>query len=391
MNYRPRSLCRIASLCLALMVLPIASHAGEIVFVPALALVAEYTDNIDFTSDSDSARDDYSGSAIPRARLTYNTERFNLGVFGQLDFKKYLNETDRDRTNQLYQIETAFQANPRWNLFGEYSFRRDETTDSEFEETGRVFEREREQRHDAQAGLRYSLTELIDIGPFVRYRRRDFSRASSTDSDFYSVEFPLTKRFQNQRDTITLRPAYSHYVSDDNEEADDLRFIFGWERLISETLTFDIEIGPRYTRVEERDGERNSRWGGVGRIGLAKIGETFSGDIRYSHDIRSTTRGEIINVDRLFMSADKRITERFGARFNGRTWLSRRENDNAPNDKVFSFELIPVLYYTLTENHFIELSYSYRNQRDLDEPGNPVRQRNRVWLGLVLNFPQRWD
>jgi hypothetical protein len=45
----------------------------------------------------------------------------------------------------------------------------------------------------------------------------------------------------------------------------------------------------------------------------------------------------------------------------------------------------------LTENHSVTLTYSYRNQRELDEPGDPVTQRNRAWLGLELKFPKRWD
>ena len=66
-------------------------------------------------------------------------------------------------------------------------------------------------------------------------------------------------------------------------------------------------------------------------------------------------------------------------------------NSNDPNDKVLSFELIPALYYMLTENHFVELSYNYRNRRELDEPGNPTAQRNRVTLGFVFRFPKKWD
>ena len=128
----------------------------------------------------------------------------------------------------------------------------------------------------------------------------------------------------------------------------------------------------------------------MGKVALVKVGETFSGSIRYSHDLHPTTEGEIVNVDRLWIFADKRMTERLGIRFTGYTWYSNRENNDEPNDKVISFELNPVLYYMLTENHLIELAYDYRNERELDEPGNPVTQRNQVWLGLQLRFPKKW-
>lgn len=375
----------------ALILFPISSIAGLVELIPGLRIAAEYDDNIDFTSKSAETEDDFSGSARPSVRLKYNTERLDLIGRGEIDFKKYLNQTDFDRTNQLYALETKFQAHQRWRLSGDYSFRRDETVDSQFEETGRTFRRNRVQRHDAKGGVQYALTELTDIGPFLSYIRADYSGRDNTDYDLYRIELPYTKRFQNQRDTIRLTPAYTRYDSDDNEEAHGYRLTFGWERLLSETLTFDIAVGPRYTKVQQDNGDENSNWGGASNIGLDKRGETFKGSIRFSHDLGTTSDGEIINVNRLNMFADKKMSERFGIRFIGIAWYTNREDNDAPSDKVVSFELNPALYYMLTENHSLELGYNYRNQRELDEPGNPTTQRNTVVLSFNFAFPQRWD
>lgn len=374
-----------------LILFPIPSIAGLVELVPGLRIATEYDDNIDFRSKSSETEDDFSGSARPSVRLKYNTERLDLIGRGEIDFKKYLNQTDFDRTNQLYALETKFQAHQRWRLSGDYSFRRDETVDSQFEETGRTFRRSRVQRHDAKGGVQYALTELTDIGPFLSYIRADYSGRDNTDYDLYRIELPYTKRFQNQRDTIRLTPAYTRYDSDDNEEADGYRLTFGWERLLSETLTFDIAVGPRYTKVQQDNGDENSNWGAAGNIGLDKRGETFKGSIRFSHDLGTTADGEIINVNRLNMFADKKMSERFGIRFIGIAWYTNREDNDAPSDKVVSFELNPALYYMLTENHSLELGYNYRNQRELGEPGNPTTQRNTVVLSFNFAFPQRWD
>ena len=391
MNYRFLLCGLIGFLGFALISLPKSSIAGEVLFVPGIVLSAEYDDNVDFRSDSHNAKDDFAGSAIPNTRIEYNTERIKLNGQAEIDFKKYLNQTDFDRTNQLYQIDTEYQAHSRWTLSGNYEFRRDETTDSQFEETGRTFNRRREKRHSAGAGVRFAVTELTDIGSFVSYRRSDFSSSEDVDYDFYTIEFPFLKKFQNQIDTIRIAPGYSRYNSDNNEKADDYRLTFGWSRLISETLTFDMTVGPRYTRVENENGEKNGNISGVGEIGLAKRGETFTGDIRLSRDLRVTTDGRLINVDRFLMFVDKKVTERFGTRFRGNAYYSNRENDDEPDDKVFSYELIPSIYYMLTENNFVELSYDYRNQRELDEPGNPTTQRNRVILFFNFAFPRKWD
>jgi hypothetical protein len=239
--------------------------------------------------------------------------------------------------------------------------------------------------------VRYSLTELTDIGTTLTYVRADFSSDDDDDYDRYTIQLPFRKRFQNQIDTLMLTPGYSHYKSDDNEKADDYRLTIGWEHLISETLTFDMDVGPRYTKVKQKDEGKNSRLGVVGKIGLAERGETFNGEIRYSHELRPTTEGELVNVDRLFVTADKRLTERFGFKFSGNAYYSDRENTDAPDDEVVSFELIPASYYMLTENHSVELSYRYRRQVELNESGNPTRNQNRVALQLVLLFPKSWD
>jgi predicted porin len=96
-------------------------------------------------------------------------------------------------------------------------------------------------------------------------------------------------------------------------------------------------------------------------------------------------------VDRFFISGDKRVTERFGVTFNGNAYHSNTENEDRPNDKVISFDVSPAVYYMLTQNHSVRLSYNYRKEKELDEPGNPTTDRNLVTLSFNFSFPKRWD
>ena len=371
--------------------LPVSSIAGIVDLFPSLRIGTEYEDNIRFRRNSNDADDDFAARAIPSIGLNYTTELFKFNSLAEIDVKRYFNQTDYDRTNQFYYIGAEYRARPRWTLFTNGYYRKDETVDSQYEETGRVFERNRRKRYESQGGVRYNLTELTDIGTTFTYLRADFSSEYDDDYDRYTIELPYRKKFKNQIDMLMFTPAYSHYNSDDNEEADDFRSTIGWEHLINELLTFDVEVGPRYTETKSKDGTNNNRFGAVGRIGLVKRGETFKGEIRYSHDLRPTTRGELVNVDRLFVYADKRLTERFGFRFDGSAYHSNRDNTDKPDDEVISFQLTPALFYMLTTNHSVELSYRYRRQVELDEPGNPTRNQNVVALQLILSFPKRWD
>lgn len=379
----------IGGLLFTLILLPISSLAGEVVFVPGFRIALQYDDNLDFGSENE--EDDFSASIKPGFTLEYNTELLKLNSSANVDYQKYLDESDYDRTNQFYQAGAEYRAHPRWTLSGNYFFRRDETTDSQFEETGRTFERERKQTHEASAGVRYTLTELSDVGPVVTYRKVDYSGPDDDDYNLYFIALPYRKKFQNQIDTIMLTPRYAYYDSD-TEEADGYRLTLGWEHLLSETLTSNIKIGARYTDIEDKEtGDNNSDWGGVGSISLRKAGETFSGRIGYSRDLGVTTEGEIIEVDHFFMSGDKKVTERFGLQFNGNAYHSTTENDEIPDDKVISFDVGPAAYYMLTENHSVRLSYKYRYEKELDEPGNPKRDRNLVTLSFNFRFPKRWD
>jgi hypothetical protein len=367
--------------------LPLRSTAGDLTIVPELELRVEYDDNIDF--DQKDEIDDFAGNAIPGLALDYKTELLEVSLVGELDFLKYYDETDFDRTNQLYGFDGRYQVSSRWALAGNFQYRRDETIDSQLEETGQVTERDRVKTYDAGSGLFYQLTQLSDVGFEFDYRKRDYSSAEDTDFDRYTFSLPYTKKLANQRDVLTLTPSYSIFDSDE-EDVTDYRFGLGWQRLLTETLTSEIEIGARYTDIEDPNGKNEDNIGYFGKLGLIKKGETFYGDIAFSRDIRANTDAEIIEVNRLLLRFDKRMWERFGFRFYGSGYLSDTESSNADDDKIRYFVLSPSFYYMLTEYHSIELAYNYQNKKEFDEPGNPVSERNRGWLGLVLKFPKKW-
>jgi hypothetical protein len=232
---------------------------------------------------------------------------------------------------------------------------------------------------------------LADSGLTADYRKRDFGSDQDTDWDRYTISLPYTKRFANQRDIVSLVPSYSDFNSDDAEEAKDYRFEIQWDRQISETLTSTFNAGGRYTDIDQEDGSSDSNWGYIGKVGLRKKTEKFTGAIEASRDIRANTDAEIVEVNRLLLSANKLLSERFGFNFIGSGYYTDTESTDAKNEKTTYFQLRPSLYYLLTENYSLELNYEYQNKRELDEPGNPVTQRNRVWLGFVLNFPKKWN
>jgi hypothetical protein len=363
--------------------------ANEVTLTPSLRLSTVYDDNLDF--DQKDEKDDFGANAVPGLALAYASELLQFNLTGEVDILKYFDETDFDRTNQLYGLDGNYQMSARWRFTGNAGYRRDETIDSVLEETGQSFKRNRVTTYNGGTGLFYQLTELTDVGLAADYRKRDFGSNQDTDYDVYSISLPYTKRFANQRDTVSLVPAYSDFNSDDSEEAKDYRFEIRWERQINETLSSNIDAGVRYTDIEQADGSSDSNWGYIGRVGLRKETETVTAAIQASHDIRANTDAEIVEVSRLLLSLNKLLTERFGFIFSGSAYYTDTESDETRDEKTVYYVLNPSVYYLLTENHSLELNYQYQNRKELDEPGNPVTQRNRVWLGFVFKFPKKWN
>jgi len=360
--------------------------ANDLMITPSVEARVTYDDNLDF--DEKDEIDDFAGNAIPKLALDYKTELLQVSLNGELDFLKYYDETDFDRTNQFYGFDGRYRVFSRWTLAGNLEYRRDETTDSQLEETGQVVGRDRVKTYDAGGGLFYRATELSKIGFNIDYRKREFSDDNDTDFDRYTFSLPYTKQFANQRDVVTLEPAYTNFDSDD-EDVTDYRLGLGWQRLLSETLTSEIKIGARYTDIEDPDGKSDDNIGYFGELGLIKKGETFSGKIALSRDIRANSDAEIVEVNRILLRFDKQLLERFGFKFYGSGYLSENDSSNINKDKTTYITLRPSIYYQLTEYLTLDLVYNYENKKEFDVPGNPVTERNRGWIGVTIKLPQQ--
>lgn len=388
MDTKLRIFCVIGGL-LFFLSLPHSMWAGQVDLVPSLETRVKYDDNIDFNQSD--ATDDFSVDIIPRLKLQYLTENLKLSTNGEAEIQRYFTETDFDNENYLFGVDSEYRVSERLNFLGNFEFREDETIDSQLEETGQVFERDTRTRYDAETGLRYRISELTTAGPNFFYRRTDFSGKDNEDWDLYTISFPFSKDFKNQVDRMTIEPAYSRFDSDE-EEGDDYRLSLDWNHEYSKTFRSQIYVGGRYTRTDEKNADEDDTfldW--FARLDFTKFGETYRSDFSFLKELRGNNAGNIIEVYRIRAKLDKRFKERFGMKFSGSLYYSDTVSENVDDDLVRFFELIPSLYFLITPDHSINLTYTYQNQKEFDNPGNPVTQRNMVWLGLILKFPKSWQ
>jgi len=380
-----------------LFILQLPVMAADVTIIPSLKLKGEYNDNIYF--ERTNYVDDYIGHINPALEFGYVSELLDLKANADVDFLYYKDETDLDTETQLYELEGAYQIFERWEILGGGSYRKDTTRDSYLEETGRVIEREDVRNYSASGGLSYEINERSDIDINYNYLKTDFELDSSTDNERHTVALSYNNLLKNNLDIITFQPSYSYrdaYRSRGNldldvSEADTYTLAFIWTHPFSETLNLESEIGGRYTEQSYNDERKDQdNWGVVADINLIKTAERYSVLIGYSRDLTTDIEGDEIEVDRISCTLNRGMTERLSFRILGALYFSRldtQSNNRRDEDRRY-YKITPSLYYQITENHNLELIYSYSNENNDNEPG--IRDRHRVWLNLTFKFPKKW-
>jgi hypothetical protein len=84
----------------------------------------------------------------------------------------------------------------------------------------------------------------------------------------------------------------------------------------------------------------------------------------------------------------KYINERLNVKFTSEIYSNKSDGPNTKEDSRH-LNISPALNYRLTENNYLQLGYSYELHQDLGITGNPEYERNRIWIDLTFNFPDK--
>lgn len=375
-------------LCFCLIILfPLLASANDVTLVPSLRISGEYDDNVFFNSTDEV--DDYLTIISPGLTFDYATELLNLQSLIVVDFLRYFDETELDTENQRYDLNGRYQLASKWNIAGNFSYIKDTTLESELEETGIVHLREDRKRYNAGGGLSYQMTELTDLNFNYTHTVTRYDSEDNVDYDYDNFSLLCNRKLKNQLDVLTVRTNYSIFDSDE-EKTNNYELLFGWFHKFSETLDLNASAGPRYTRQNFNDDrEDEDSWGTTVDISLNKRGETRSATIGYSRRIWNNADGDLVETDRIYARAKQRIIGRLGVGFVAGLYFTSQEDDS-DNDDTRYYILNPSLYYMLTENHSIELAYSYQNELEESRPKDLESERNRIWIAFHFNFPRNW-
>lgn len=365
-----------------------AAIAGQVSLSPSLEIKGEYNDNVLFWRTDEI--DDFITTITPALTLVYNTELFNIDAGAIIDFLRYHDERDLDEENQEYNLDTSCRLTERFTLSGDFSYIKDTTLDSELNETGIVNDRDNRRRYNAGGKAVYKTTERLDIGCDYKYWKINYDDEDYVDYDRHTVTFPFNYHLQTQRDILTILPGYS-FRDSDISEISEYKLSFGWSHIFSETFSFKIFAGGRYSDIRYNDNRDDSdNWRGTTDINFRNIGEKNRASIGYKHDLGTNADGTDIDIHKIYCRIDQMVLRRFGIGFDGKLYFTSEEGDEDDDEDSTYYTLTPSLFYRITEHHTLRLAYSYSRDDDNARRNDQVKERHRVWLSLNFNFPQRW-
>jgi hypothetical protein len=360
--------------------------SGDTVLTPSIGLSETYSDNV-FYGRTD-IKDDFITIISPAIKFDYATEITKIRTGIDSDFIFYTD--NKDLNNQKYDggINFSSRYRERFLFNADASYKLDSTLESELAETGRVTSREDRHRRYLGAGLGINLTELTALRISYRYRKTDYDSNRHVDYNTDDVYMDLSKRLDNQLDTLTLRTGYTLRQSSESE-SDNYSANFGWTRNFSKTHRLRVFAGYRYSHQLEKSRETNDSQGGLFDIGYTKSGLTYSLNIGYRRDFTFTADGEDVEVDRIYYQFSKNLSERSRVGLGG-TFSNTGGLYNTLQDDTQYLHIRPYFGYNLTERHRMALNYEYSAQYDDSLAENKTVQRNRIWIQFSFNFPKRW-
>ena len=385
-------------------------RAAEVSLEPSIDIRGEYNDNIDFSRLYE--EDDFLTRIRPALSADYKTDVLSLRGRGAFTLIRYLDETRRNTEYYDFGLDGSYNVTERVRAEARFSYIRDETLESELEETGIVSFPEDRTRYSGGAGVVYRLTERDDIGLNFDHTQTDYDSNNYVDYDQDSVYVTYNRMLSNMRDTITVKTGYYAYNSDASE-VDSYSVYFGWGHPFSETLQLSCFLGVRYTSTDyffvkqdqvfdpsllpgypfrtvfQRVEVSDSGWGGLADVSLKKIGEDYSGTIGYNQDLSYSSQGDPINRYRLYFNGRKNITRRLSLGLSASAYISKSEGAFSQEDSRY-LDVAPSVHYKLTETYTLSAAYNYSYQKDKTVAANQGYDRNRVWLNLQCRFPKKW-
>lgn len=355
-------------------------YGGQYTIVPSLSLKESYDDNIYLYWRGE--KGDFVTYFQPKIVTNLNTERTKIGATAQVNFLRYMDETNLNTEEYTYILGLNHQKSERllFNLRGKYT--RDTTLESEWTETGVGLERNIRKNYAGNFSITYNLKERHSIGFSSFYTKSNYESRAYVDYSYSGASLDYTYNLANNRLYFDVLFGYHYFKSDIGRTHNILNF-WGINYLFSDTTKINGFLGLRYSdseaklkryiifdyyliysgKVEKRTAllpyteiKREKNWGFLLNLNLTRQIENGSFSAGIERNITPSVIGEIILRQKIFTRFTYKFSERWKASlfanyYQGKTTGSVRTLN------YYSYDVRPSIKFFLTENTSLELSY----------------------------------
>lgn len=366
--------------------------AADKMLTSSIGFIALYDDNVAFESD-ENKRDDFLYAVNPSLTFDYATEITKFKANALLDYQNYIDNSTYNALNQTYKLEGDSNFTELLTLSADLKYIRDNTLESQVEETGKVEQREDRQRYDLKGKLFLNFTELIRIGGSYQFRNTEYDSEYTEDYSDDTVSFIYNQRLKNQLDSLIFISSYA-YREVRTHETNTYRALFGWSRDLSETFKIKVSLGGRFTEQYTYDSNstrlKSETNGYLADISFFKQSDFWLTELEYRRDQVYGSRNDgAFEVDFFKIGLKRNLTERLKTGIELSLYLTRDVDENVTQNSHL-YAIKPNITYNLTEYHVVGLYYSYQGEYDDSRPEDEeTADRNRVWIGLAFNFPKQ--
>ncbi len=375
-------------------------HAADWYFTPSIGVTGRYDSNIQFSSTN--RQSDFTSIAVATGSLYRETEANRLRLDFIITGEKFIDHSDLDTvytTNKLA-LDHKWSDVHSTGFIG--SFIRDSSLETNLIEAG--VRTTRQDRNIYNVGLteKYSFTDAFTVSASGS-GGRTFYDETGTNPDSNQWQASLNPEWVlNEQNSIGATPWYSVQDYANDSKITSAGGLVYWQRKFSETLTFSVGAGYRYTWTEYLT-PRFALIGGRLAIVNETVETTDDGFLAVATLDKNWTErfSTSFSAGRdQYSSADARSFERNYLRGTLKYLLSEvttlaldvnayyNQETGQGSEEVKYVRVAPGIVRKLTEDISIRLAGSYEHQVTDSAGAETTVDRYRTWIELTYQWPR---
>ena len=365
---------------------------APITLTPWIGIAEEYNDNV--LLDNDQKTWDLITVLTPGITFTAERPTWRFNADYNFDARLYAREPRRNNgfDRQRFELDSFYRLDPQVTLSLDDSFAFS-TGVNAFSPEGVVTGRDQSWTNTIRPGITWQLDRQTSTRAFGAWTTENYDRSELRDADTYRGDLSLERAFSPRlRGNVGYQYAYFAIQDLPNVTTHTPRLGLSYD--FSPTLTGSIAGGPIFEVPESGD----SRVTPAINASLAKRYAWGEAAVRYNRDVGTsgglggTADNQTVGLSVIIGTLLRGLTIDIAPQYR-----TSESDDNTVDVRAFVFPLRAT--YQITAYFAVQAGYAFLHQRSdstlRSATTNELLARdvdqNRVYVGIVVGYPIRWD